>query len=133
MYATGDSWDGDHTESGIINDPLKEKTPAKVHWHGLELETPPPSGIKATPMPMTTDGGSCYYFGSTASLSHKYSMAATERPRLPESSLTPRAFGGSAAKIENAERWIRYLNQYIQYRNLRDEEALTLFKLLMTD
>jgi hypothetical protein len=35
--------------------------------------------------------------------------------------------------MDNAERWLRYLNQYVQYRNLRDEEALTLFKLLLTD
>jgi hypothetical protein len=47
--------------------------------------------------------------------------------------LTPKAFGGSAAEIDNAERWLRYLNQYVQYRNLRDDEALTLFKLLLTD
>jgi hypothetical protein len=61
------------------------------------------------------------------------SMASTERPRLPEASLTPRAFGCSAAEMDNAERRLRYLNQCVQYRNLRDEEALTLFKLLLTD
>jgi hypothetical protein len=60
-------------------------------------------------------------------------MFTTDRPRLPEASLTPKAFGGSAAEIDNAERWLRYLNQYVQYRNLRDDEALTLFKLLLTD
>jgi hypothetical protein len=57
----------------------------------------------------------------------------TDRPRLSEASLTPKAFGGSAAEIENAERWLRYLNQYVQFGNLRDDEALTLFKLLLTD
>jgi hypothetical protein len=60
-------------------------------------------------------------------------MSTTDRPRLSEASLTPKAFGGSAAEIDNAERWLRYLNQYVQYRNLRDDEALTLFKLLLTD
>jgi hypothetical protein len=60
-------------------------------------------------------------------------MYTTDRPRLPEASLTPKAFGGSAAEIDSAERWLRYLNQYVQYRNLRDDEALTLFKLLLTD
>jgi hypothetical protein len=60
-------------------------------------------------------------------------MFTTDRPRLSEASLTPKAFGGSAAEIDNAERWLRYLNQYVQYRNLRDDEALTLFKLLLTD
>jgi hypothetical protein len=60
-------------------------------------------------------------------------MSTTDRPRLPEASLTPKAFGGSAAEIDNAERWLRYLNQYVQYRNLRDDEILTLFKLLLTD
>jgi hypothetical protein len=35
MCEAGDSWDddGDHTESGIVNDPLREKTPTKVRWH----------------------------------------------------------------------------------------------------
>jgi hypothetical protein len=60
-------------------------------------------------------------------------MASTDRPRLPEASLTPKAFSSSAAEMDNAERWLRYLNQYVQYRNLRDEKALTLFKLLLTD
>jgi hypothetical protein len=35
--------------------------------------------------------------------------------------------------MDNAGRWLRYLNQYVQCRNLRDEEALTLFKMLLTD
>jgi hypothetical protein len=60
-------------------------------------------------------------------------MSTTDRPRLPEASLTPKAFGGSTAEIDNAERWLRYLNQYVQYRHLCDDEALTLFKLLLTD
>jgi hypothetical protein len=49
MSATGDYWedDGDFTESGIINYPLKEKTPVKVHWHGLVggLETHPSDSV----------------------------------------------------------------------------------------
>jgi hypothetical protein len=60
-------------------------------------------------------------------------MSTTDRPHLSETSLTPKAFGGSAAEIENAERWLRYLNQYVQYRNLHDDEAFTFFKLLLTD
>jgi hypothetical protein len=60
-------------------------------------------------------------------------MESTERPRLPEASLTQRAFGGSAVEIDNAERRLRYLNRNVQYRNLRKKEAHTLFKLLLTD
>jgi hypothetical protein len=60
-------------------------------------------------------------------------MSTTDRPLLSESSLAPKTFGGSTQEMENAERWLRYLNQYVQYRNLRDGEALTLFKLLLTD
>jgi hypothetical protein len=57
-------------------------------------------------------------------------MATTERTRPPELSRTPRAFRGSAAEIDNADRWLRYLIQYVQYPNLRDED---LFKLRVTD
>jgi hypothetical protein len=60
-------------------------------------------------------------------------MASTDRPRLPEASLAPKVFGGSPQEIDNAERWLRCLNQYVQYRNVKDDEALTLFKLLLTD
>jgi hypothetical protein len=60
-------------------------------------------------------------------------MATTEHSRLPELSLAPKTFKGSAAEAHSAERWFRYLKQYIDYRHLRDEEAVTLFKLLLTD
>jgi hypothetical protein len=40
MSAIGDSWedDGDFTEFGIINDPLKEKTPVNVGYIGTDFQ-----------------------------------------------------------------------------------------------
>jgi hypothetical protein len=37
MYGPDESWEdaGEHTKSDIVNDPLKEKTPTKVHWHSI--------------------------------------------------------------------------------------------------
>jgi hypothetical protein len=137
MFSTEDSWDdiGDHLESGIVNNPLQEKTPAKVHWQAILglSDTPSSSSFGATSTPAPTDVDTSHHSRSGA-LSARYStMSTTDRPRLPETSLAPKTFGGSTQEIDNAERWLRYLNQYVQYRHLRDDEALTLFKLLLTD
>jgi hypothetical protein len=137
MFATEDSWDGgnDNVESGIVNNPLPEKTPSRVYWHtnlGLS-ETPSSSLFGATSTPASSGVDTSRHFTSGSAPVHHDAMSTTDRPRLPEASLTPKAFGGSAAEIDNAERWLRYLNHYVQYRNLRDDEALTLFKLLLTD
>jgi hypothetical protein len=137
MFATEDSWDegDDNVESGIVNNPLPEKTPSKVQWHtilGLS-DTPSSSLFGATSTPASTGVDISRHITSGSASVHHDAMSTTDRPRLPEASLTPKAFGGSAAEIDNSERWLRYLNQYVQYRNLRDDEALTLFKLLLTD
>jgi hypothetical protein len=137
MFSTEDSWDAgdDHVESGIVNNPLREKTPSKVQWHtilGLS-DTPSSSLFGATSTPASTGVDTSHHISSDSASAHHGAMSTTDRPRLSEASLTPKAFGGSAAEIDNAERWLRYLNQYVQYRNLRDDEALTLFKLLLTD
>jgi hypothetical protein len=137
MFSTEDSWDegGEHAESGIVNNPLWEKTPSKVQWHSiLRLSDTPSSslfGAKSTPAP--AGANTSRHISADSSSAHHDAMSTTDCPRLSEASLTPEAFGGSAAEIENAERWLRYLNQYVQHRNLRDDEALTLFKLLLTD
>jgi hypothetical protein len=125
----------DHETSGIVNNPLQEKTPAKVHWQAILglSDTPSSSSFGATSTPAPTDVDTSHHSRSGAVSSHLSTMSSTDRPRLPESSLAPKTFGGSTQEIDNAERWLRYLNQYVQYRNLRDEEALTLFKLLLTD
>jgi hypothetical protein len=138
MYEPDESWEdaGEHTKSDIVNDPLKEKTPTKVHWHSILglSDTSSSSVLGVTSTPASTSCSLFHHISSeTSSSSCKDAMASTDRPRLPEASLTPKAFGGSTAEMDNAERWLRYLNQYVQYRNLRDEEALTLFKLLLTD
>jgi hypothetical protein len=137
MYGPDESWedDGEHTDSDFVNDPLKEKTPTKVRWHGIIglSDTPSSSVLGVTSTPASASGSSFHRISLGTSSLHKDSMAFTERPRLPEASLTPMTFGGSAAEIDNTERWLRYLNQYVQYRNLWGEEALTLFKLLLTD
>jgi hypothetical protein len=122
-------------ESGIVNNPLRETTPSKIQWHtilGLS-DTPSSSLFGATSTPASAGVDTSHHIGSDSASAHHDAMSTTDRPRLSEASLTPKAFGGSAAEIENAERWLRYLNQYVQYRNLRYDEALTLFKLLPTD
>jgi hypothetical protein len=137
MFSTEDSWDdiGDHLESGIINNPLQEKTPAKVHWQAILglSDTPSSSSFGATSTPAPTDVDTSHHSRSGALSARHSTMSTTDRPRLPETSLAPKTFGGSTQEIDNAERWLRYLNQYVQYRHLRDDEALTLFKLLLTD
>jgi ribosomal protein L32E len=137
MFATEDSWDegGDNVESGIVNNPLPEKTPSRVQWHAILglSDTPSSSLFGATSTPASTCADTSCHRTSASAPVHHDAMSTTDRPRLPEASLTPKAFGGSAAEMDNAERWLRYLNQYVQYRNLRDDEALTLFKLLLTD
>jgi hypothetical protein len=137
MFATEDSWDqgDDNVESGIVNNPLPEKTPSRVQWHAILglSDTPSSSLFGATSTPASTGVDTSRHSISASAPVHHDAMSTTDRPRLPEASLTPKAFGGSAAEIDNAERWLRYLNQYVQYRNLRDDEALTLFKLLLTD
>jgi hypothetical protein len=60
-------------------------------------------------------------------------MSSAEQPRPAESSLAPKPFAGAAAETDNAERWLLYLKKYIDYRHLRDDEALALFKLLLVD
>jgi hypothetical protein len=122
-------------ESGIVNDPLREKTPSKVHWQSILglSDTPSSSLFGATSTPAPTDVDSSHHSRSGAVSTHHSTMSTTDRPRLPEASLAPKTFGGSTLEIDNAERWLRYLNQYVQYKNLRDDEALTLFKLLLTD
>jgi hypothetical protein len=37
MFSTEDSWDADddHVEAGIVNNPLRDKTPSKVQWHTI--------------------------------------------------------------------------------------------------
>jgi hypothetical protein len=97
------------------------------------LDTPSSSFFGATSTPAPTDVDTSHRISSGAVSAHHNTMSTTDRPRLPEASLAPKTFGGSAPEIDNAERWLRYLNQYVQYRNLRDDEALTLFKLLLTD
>ena len=53
--------------------------------------------------------------------------------RLPEATLAPKPFAGTQKDIDNSERWLRYLKQYVKYRHLYDDEALTLFKLLLIE
>jgi hypothetical protein len=137
MFSTEDSWDADddHLEAGIANNPLREKTPSKVQWHtilGLS-DTRSSSLFGATSTPASAGVDTSHHISSGSVPAHHGAMSTTDRPRLSEASLTPKAFGSSAAEIDNAERWLRYLNQYVQYRNLRDNEALTLLKLLLTD
>jgi hypothetical protein len=138
MFATEESWeegDDNNAESGIVNNPLLEKTPSKVQWHAILglSDTPSSSLFGATSTPASTGVDTSRHSISASAPVHHDAMSTTDRPRLPEASLTPKAFGGSTAEIDNAERWLRYLNQYVQYRHLRDDEALTLFKLLLTD
>jgi hypothetical protein len=137
MYATEDSWDpeDDHETSGIVNNPLQDKTQqrciGKIFWDFLTRHSSASFGATSTPAP--TDVNTSHHSKSGASSEHLSTMSSTDRPRLSESSLAPKTFGGSTQEIDNAERWLRYLNQYVQYRNLRDREALSLFKLLLTD
>jgi hypothetical protein len=118
MYATEVSWDADddHETSGIVNNPLREKTPPRVHWHttsGL-ADTPSSSFFGTTSTPAPTDVNTPHRSSSGAFSSHCSTMASTDRPRLPEASLAPKVFGGSPQEIDNAERWLRYLNHYLE-------------------
>jgi hypothetical protein len=134
MYGPDESWEdaGEHTKSDIVNDPLKEKTPTKVHWHSILglSDTPSSSVLGVTSTPASTSCSLFHHISSeTSSSSCKDAMASAPTGSL----INAKAFSGSAAEMDNAERWLRYLNQYVQYRNLRDDKALTLFKLLLTD
>jgi hypothetical protein len=60
-------------------------------------------------------------------------MTSAEQLRSSESSLAPKRFTGATADTDNAERWLLYLKKYIDYRHLRDDEAVALFKLLLVD
>jgi hypothetical protein len=136
MYAAEDAWeaDDDHETSGIVNNPLQEKTPPRVRWQDtLGLSDTPTSSFFDVSTPAPSDIETSHHSRSGAVSTQLSTMSTTDRPRLSESSLAPKPFGGSTQEMENAERWLRYLNQYVQYRNLRDGEALTLFKLLLTD
>jgi hypothetical protein len=137
MFSTEGSWDADddYAASGIVNNPLREKTPSKVQWQSILglSDTPSSSLFGATSTPALAGVDTTHHISSGSASAPHGAMSATDRPRLSEVSLTPKAFGGLAAEIDNAERWLRYLNQYVQYRNLRDDEAFTLFKLLLTD
>jgi hypothetical protein len=111
MYSTEESWDegGEHAESGIVNNPLLEKTPSKVQWHSILglSDTPSSSVFGAISTPTSASANTSRYISADSSSAHHDAMSITDRPLLSEASLTSKAFGGSAAEIENAERWLR--------------------------
>jgi hypothetical protein len=132
--------EGDREESNpgaqLLNDPLhtpqaKAKAEEYVHFEGPP--TPPPSTQRpsSTPILGSVPRFNPYFFRPSCQGSS--SMFAAEQPRSAESSLAPKPFAGATTDTDNAERWLLYLKKYIDYRHLRGDEALALFKLLLID
>ena len=72
----------------------------------------------------------------TMSIAEQSSASNISRDRTPtrmssDASFAPPPFKGLPS--EDAERWLRRFRYYVEYRKLSDDEALQLFKLLLSD
>jgi len=71
----------------------------------------------------------------TMSIAEQSSASNSFRDRTPtrssDASFAPPPFKGLPS--EDAERWLRRFTYYVEYRKLSDDEALQLFKLLLSD
>jgi hypothetical protein len=128
-------WEEETSESRHINDSLRTphstvKAEEQDRFGGLP--TPPQASYKFPSTPIVSNGPQHSIFSSASPIRSRR-MAAADHPRLPESSLAPKPFAGTAFETDYAERWMCYVKKYIDYRHLRDDEALTLFKLLRID
>jgi hypothetical protein len=132
--------DGERAEENqgavLLNDPLKTPQPKiradeRVHFEGLP--TPPPSSQRPSSTPIVGSAPQFSPYSYRPPLRSSSRMSSAEQPRSAESSLAPKPFAGATTETDNAERWLLYLKKYIDYRHLRDDEALALFKLLLVD
>jgi hypothetical protein len=136
MYGAEGEREQEDQGAVLLNDPLKTPQPKikadeRVHFEGLL--TPPPSTQRPSSAPIV---GSVPLFRPYSYWPPPQSssrMSSAEQPRSAQSSLAPKPFGGATTETDNAERWLLYLKKYIDYRHLREDEALALFKLLLVD
>jgi hypothetical protein len=120
----------------LLNDPLKTPQPKvradeRVHFEGLP--TPPPSSQRPSSTPIVGSAPQFSPYSYRPPFRSSSRKSSTEQPRSAESSLAPKPFGGATTETDNAERWLLYLKKYIDYRHLRDDEALALFKFLLVN
>jgi hypothetical protein len=136
MYNAAEAREEEKQEAVLLNDPLKtpqSKVKAEEHVHFEGLLTPPPSSQKSSSTPIVGTAPQFSPYSYKPPLQSCTRMSSAEQPRPAKSSLAPKPFAGAAAETDNAERWLLYLKKYIDYRHLRDDEALALFKLLLVD
>ena len=94
--------------------------------------TAPPPPVTTQPatssktLPATPFGPGRSYF-----LSHLKAKQVSSDAYM-DSALAPKPFDGKSTNLDEAEKWVRYFRQYATYRHLKDEDALSLFKLLLT-
>jgi hypothetical protein len=131
-------YDAEQEDQGarLLNDPLqtpqsKIKAGERVHFEGLP--TPPPSTQRPSSTPIVGSAPQFSLYSFRPPYRSPSRMSLPEQPRSAESSLAPKPFGGATTDTDNAERWLLYLKKYIDYRHLRGDEALALFKLLLID
>ena len=116
-------YDDQDSDASIINDPLspkKHNTVAAGPCKGIY--TPPPSTQRS--VNPTTQQYEQYRCVTPTPM-------AERETRISEATLAPRPFSGSSK--DNAERWLRYFTEYTRYKNMRDDDIVQLFKLLLTD
>jgi hypothetical protein len=136
MYSDEGDRAEDNQGARLLNDPLKTPQPKikaveRVHFEGPP--TPPPSTQRPSSTPILGSVPQFIPYSFRPSFQSSSRMYSAEQPRPAESSLAPKPFGGNTTDIDNAERWLLYLKKYIDYRHLRGDEALALFKLLLID
>jgi hypothetical protein len=136
MYGAEGEREQENQGAVLLNDPLKTPQPKlkgdeRVHFEGLPTSPPSIQRPSSTPIVGSAPPFSPYSYRPPLRSSSR--MSSAEQPRSAESSLAPKPFAGATTETDNAERWLLYLKKYIDYRHLRGDEALALFKLLLVD
>jgi hypothetical protein len=136
MYGAEGEREQEDQGARLLNDPLQTPQPKikageRVHFEGLP--TPPPSTQRPSSTPTVGSAPQISLYSFRPPYRSSSRMSSPEQPRSAESSLAPKPFGGATTDTDNAERWLLYLKKYIDYRHLRGDEALALFKLLLID
>lgn len=128
------------TESGEYILPLTAKfTPS--HSNSLSVTASAPIYQSTTPSSSTSSAAAktLLFTPSTfASTSTSTAAPVSQKPLLSyasemDSSLAPKPFGGKSTDIVNAERWLRYFQQYVAFRHLKEPDVVALFKMLLID
>jgi hypothetical protein len=136
MYGAEGEREPEDQGAVLLNDPLKTPQPKikadeRVHFEGSQHHRRLRRDHHHADRRVRAVISSIFLFRPPQQGSSR--MFSTEQPRPAESSLAPKPFGGTTTDTDNAERWLLYLKKYIDYRHLRGDEALALFKLLLID